>query len=428
MCIWYGGNFVDKSKIPNTTMATIKLKFRPSTVKGREGTLYFQVIHQRQVRQIYTELHIREEEWDIEEGEILIPSGADTLRTEYLTSICKTLKEKRTKLQAIISYHENKKIPYNCRDVVAAFNSSQTVVGLISFSRELIEEMKRIGKRSMARRLTVSLNSLLRYTEGNEVEWANVSSTFILGYEEFLIKRGLCRNSTSFYMRNLRSVVNRAIELDYNVPRNPFKHVYMGVDKTQKRAVTLDTIRMIRDVDLSGHPSLDFARKVFMFAFYTRGMSFVDIAFLKKGDLHNGVICYSRRKTRQQLQIKVEPETRKIIDSFGKNDGPYLLPIISENGQSPELQYENAYFRLNRNIQKVGKLIGLETKLTLYVARHAWASIALSNNVAVSTISKAMGHDSEKTTLIYLRSLDTTAVDKANSDIIRLMDSPQKIR
>ena len=409
-------------------MATIKLKFRPSTVKGREGTLYFQVIHQRQVRQIYTELHIREEEWDIEEGEILIPSGADTLRTEYLTSICKTLKEKRTKLQAIISYHENKKIPYNCRDVVAAFNSSQTVVGLISFSRELIEEMKRIGKRSMARRLTVSLNSLLRYTEGNEVEWANVSSTFILGYEEFLIKRGLCRNSTSFYMRNLRSVVNRAIELDYNVPRNPFKHVYMGVDKTQKRAVTLDTIRMIRDVDLSGHPSLDFARKVFMFAFYTRGMSFVDIAFLKKGDLHNGVICYSRRKTRQQLQIKVEPETRKIIDSFGKNDGPYLLPIISENGQSPELQYENAYFRLNRNIQKVGKLIGLETKLTLYVARHAWASIALSNNVAVSTISKAMGHDSEKTTLIYLRSLDTTAVDKANSDIIRLMDSPQKIR
>ena len=71
------------------------------------------------------------------------------------------------------------------------------------------------------------------------------------------------------------------------------------------------------------------------------------------------------------------------------------------------MQYENAYFRVNRNIQKVGTLIDLETKLTLYVARHAWASIALSNNVAVSTISKAMRHDSEKTTTIYLRSLDT---------------------
>lgn len=409
-------------------MASIKLKFRPSTVKGREGTLFFQIIHQRQVRQIYTELHIVEEEWNMEKGTIIILHKADASRIKYLTSAKKILYEQQTKLQVVINHLENKGIQYDCRDVVAAFNSPQAVVGIISFSRKLIDEMERIGKRSMARRFTTSLNSLLRYTDGKEVEWADVSSTFILGYEEFLIQRGLCRNSTSFYMRNLRSVVNRAIELDYNVPRAPFRHVYMGVDKTQKRAVTLDVIRLIRDIDLTGHPSLDFARKVFMFAFYTRGMSFVDIAFLKKTDLHNGVISYSRRKTRQQLQIKVEPETRALIDSFGTNDGPYLLPIISENEQSTELQYENAYFRINRNIQKVGKLIGLETKLTLYVARHTWASIALSNNVAVSTISKAMGHDSEKTTTIYLSSLDTTAVDRANSNIIRLIDARKKKR
>lgn len=87
-----------------------------------------------------------------------------------------------------------------------------------------------------------------------------------------------------------------------------------------------------------------------------------------------------------------------------------------------ELQYVNAYNRVNRNIKKIGKMLGLETKLTLYVARHAWASIAHTNNVPLSTISKAMGHDSENTTLIYLQSLDTSSVDKANSDIIRMMD------
>ena len=67
-------------------------------------------------------------------------------------------------------------------------------------------------------------------------------------------------------------------------------------------------------------------------------------------------------------------------------------------------------------------MLGLDTKLTLYVARHAWASIAQANHVSLSTISKAMGHDSEKTTVIYLQSLDTSSVDKANSDIIRMMD------
>ncbi|MDE6854803.1 MAG: site-specific integrase [Muribaculaceae bacterium] len=409
-------------------MATIKLKFRPSTVQGREGTLYFQIIHQRQVRQIYTELHIRDNEWNMEEASVLIPCDADMARSKYLLSINESLGEQQAKLHAIISHLESKGVPYNALDVVRIFHSPQTVVGVVSFIRKLIDDMRRIGKRPMERRLVASLNSLLRYTDGKEVDWKDVTSTFVLGYEEYLIKRGLCRNSTSFYMRNLRSIVNKAIELDYNVPRNLFRHVYMRVDKTQKRAVTLDTVRMIRDIDLSAQPSLDFARKVFMFAFYTRGMSFVDIAFLKKSDLHNGVISYSRRKTRQQLHIKVEPEIMKIIENFGNNDGPYLLPIITEKGESPEAQYENAYYRVNRNIQKVGRLLGLETKLTLYVARHAWASIALSNNVAVSTISKAMGHDSEKTTIIYLRTLDSTAVDKANSDIIRLMDSRKRKR
>ena len=67
-------------------------------------------------------------------------------------------------------------------------------------------------------------------------------------------------------------------------------------------------------------------------------------------------------------------------------------------------------------------MLGLGTKLTLYVARHAWASIAHSNHVALSTISMAMGNNSEKTTIIYLQSLDTASVDKANSDIIRMID------
>lgn len=403
-------------------MATIKVKYRPSSVKGKDGTLFFQIIHLRQVRQIYTGMHIGEEEWNAEYASVVRPSEAGPERIKYLDSIAGSLKEWHTKLLCIVSELDNKGKPYTAQDVAAAFNSMSVIVGLVSFMRKQIEDMRKIGKLSAVRRLSVTLNSLLRYTEGNEVAWNDVSSTFILGYEEYLRKRGLCRNSTSFYMRNLRAIVNRAAEENIEVPRNPFKHVYMGVDKTIKRAVSLDAIRMIRDIDLGGHPSLDFARKVFMFAFYTRGMSFVDIAFLKKSDLHNGVITYSRRKTRQQLTVRIEPETRMIIDSFGKNGTSYLLPIITDEHNNVEQQYENAYYRINRNIQKIGDMLGLETKLTLYVARHAWASIAHSNNVAVSTISKAMGHDSEKTTIIYLQSLDTSSVDKANRDIIRMMD------
>lgn len=409
-------------------MASIKVKFRRSSVKGREGTLFYQIIHLRQIRQIYTDLHIRDEEWDSRISSVVIPSAADFRRSEYLLSVREAIGDGLAGLMAVVSRFEDKGLPYTAQDVVTAFHTPSAASGVVSFTRKLIEDMKRIGKKTTAKRFAASLNSLLRYTDGNEVEWRDLTSTFVLGYEEFLTKRGLCRNSTSFYMRNLRSIANRAIEQDFEVPRHPFKYVYMGVDKTVKRAVPLDTVRKIRDLDLAGHPSLDFARNVFMFAFYTRGMSFIDMAFLKKSNVRGGVITYSRRKTRQQLQVRIEPEIRKIIDSLGQDGSSYLLPIITDGGDDVERQYENAYYRVNRNIQKIGKMLGLETKLTLYVARHAWASIAHANNVSVSTISKAMGHDSESTTLIYLRSLDMSSVNKANSDIIRMMDGRKKKR
>lgn len=407
-------------------MASIKLKLRPSTVTGNSGTLFFQIIQQRQVRQIFTGLHILDAEWDVAGTSVITPPDADSSRAKYLASIRISLKEQTAKLAGIVADFDSKGSDYTVGDIVAAFNKPLVVTGVASFSRKLIDDMKRIGKHSAVKRFSATLSSLLRYTGDNDIAWNELTSTFILGYEEFLMKRGLCRNSTSFYMRNLRSILNRAADENFAVPLNPFKHVYMGVDRTAKRAVTIDTVRKIRDLDLTRHPSLSFARNIFMFAFYTRGMSFVDIAFLKKSDMHNGVITYFRRKTRQQIMVKIEPETLRIIDSLGRSDTQYLLPIITDEKADIERQYQNAYSRVNRNIRKIGEMLGLETKLTLYVARHAWASIALSNNVAISTISKAMGHDSEKTTVIYLRSLDSSSVDKANSDIIKLMDRKNK--
>lgn len=222
-------------------------------------------------------------------------------------------------------------------------------------------------------------------------------------------------------MRNLRAIANRAVEDGHELPRNPFKHVYIGVDKTIKRAVTLKTIQQIRDIDLREHPALDFARSIFIFSFYTRGMSFVDIAFLRKTDIQNGMITYRRRKTRQLIQVKLEQPARQIISDMGENSTTYLIPIITSDIKDAETQYQNAYHRVNRNLKRIGELLNLETKLTMYVARHAWARIARSNNISIATISEAMGHDSEATTRIYLSTLDTSTADRANSKIIKLM-------
>lgn len=140
----------------------------------------------------------------------------------------------------------------------------------------------------------------------------DVNSNLMIKYEIYLKNCGVCPNSCSYYMRNLRAIYNRAVEKELTQQQYPFKYVYTGIDKTVKRAVSLKTIRQIQNLDLSTNPLMDYARDIFMFSFYTRGMSFIDMAYLKKKDLQNGVLSYRRHKTDQQLFIKWEKPMQKL--------------------------------------------------------------------------------------------------------------------
>ena len=183
----------------------------------------------------------------------------------------------------------------------------------------------------------------------------------------------------------------------------------------------MKVIRQIRDLDLTLFPTMDFARDIFMFSFYTRGMSFIDMAYLKKKDLQGGTLSYRRQKTGQQLFVKWEKPMQEIVDKYNTNGTPYLLPIIRDMNADIRRQYKNAAHLVNDKLKKLGEKLGLTVPLTSYVARHGWASIARSRNIPLAIISEAMGHDSEKTTRIYLASLYTTSVDKANSRILKAL-------
>lgn len=159
-----------------------------------------------------------------------------------------------------------------------------------------------------------------------------------------------------------------------------------------------------------------------MFSFYTRGMSFVDMAYLKKKDLRGGFLSYYRHKTRQFLSVRWERPMQDIVDKYDTADTPYLLPIIRDVSRDDRNQYLSASHQVNIRLKELGARLGLDMPLTTYVARHAWASIAWDKRVSMSVISRALGHHSEHTTRIYLASLDTSAVDCANRDILKALD------
>jgi len=143
-------------------------------------------------------------------------------------------------------------------------------------------------------------------------------------------------------------------------------------------------------LNLTDKPKLDFARDLFLLSFFLRGMSFVDLCLLKKSDSVGGVLSYRRQKTGQLMQVKWEKPMHNFSKKLGQTGTIYLLPIIKEDGTDRRRQYENALRRENRNLKRIGKMIGLETPLTTYVARHIWASVAKSKNVSINAISEGL--------------------------------------
>lgn len=398
-------------------MTSFKLKFRHSSILSKEGTLYFQVIHKRTARQINTGFKLFAAEWDDYHGDIIL-STEDTNRKNYLNSIWNKIQLDKLRLRTIIATFNQSGIEYSTDQIIYSFFSSTTEHSLSVFMNHVIERLKSLGKFRTAETYSVTLRSFMRYRRGYDINLDFITVDLLQAYEAYLKETNVNMNTVSFYMRNLRAVYNRAVEAEIISQKWPFKSVYTGINKTIKRAISLEELRSIKDADLSWNHTLSFARDMFLFSFYTRGMAFIDIAFLKKSYLKDGALSYRRKKTGQQLFIRWEIYMQEIIDRYSLTDSQYMLPIISNQGENERKQYLNASRQINRKLGALGRILVLHIPLTFYVARHSWASIARDKNIPLSVISEGMGHDSLSTTEIYLSSIKTDVVDKANLDII----------
>ena len=281
----------------------------------------------------------------------------------------------------------------------------------------LIDASRDGGRIRFTETYSTTLHSFRRFLGGRDVLFKDMTQPLMGQYERWLARNGVRRNTSSFYMRILLAAYNRGVDRGLVRQRYPFKYVYTGVDKTTKRAVSAEVIRALRSMDLDRRPRLAFARDIFLFSFYTRGMSFIDMAFLRPGNIVDGRLQYVRRKTKRPLSICWEPCMQAIVDRYPPLPAGFLLPILHQEAENEEdyyRQYKTTLFQVNSSLRILSAELGQEHPLTTYVARHSWASIAWSKRIPMSVISEGMGHNTEKMTRIYLASLDSSEVDRAN--------------
>ena len=402
-------------------MASIKVKFRISTSNGKEGVLYYQIIHQRVSRQVTTNYKLFINEWN-ENDETINIDYSNTTRKDYLESIQYKIQNDLKRYEVIVQRLAFQANMFTVDDIVKRFRIQSMNSSLFEFMECLIATYKRHGQHRTGETYLSTLNSIKRFRDNQDIQLMDINTDFIVSYERYLKLEGVQHNTISFYMHRLRAVYNKAAEQELLEQRFPFKHLKIGIEKTVKRAIPIKYIKKLKSLELKEFSTKDLARDLFLFSFYTRGMSFIDIAYLQKMDLKNGTLSYRRKKTGQKLFIHWETCMEHIVNKHkSEESSPYLFSILDPTKGDIRKQYHNTLTLINRHLKKLGEEIGLEIPLTMYVARHSWATTAHSEGVPISIISEGMGHDNEKTTQIYLASLDNKIIDNVNRKIIKLI-------
>ena len=289
----------------------------------------------------------------------------------------------------------------------------------VAFAESEIHNARQRKRFSTARNHQTAVRSFINFTRQTVIPLDTISEELIDDYQQWLRQKSICPNTISCYMRCLRSIYNKAIDASGTTPRNPFGKAYTGHAATIKRSIPAADIRKIKEADLHGKKSLQLTRDIFLFCYYTLGMPFVDVAFLKTTNIQDSTIIYYRHKTGQQIRIKLEPCMTDIISAYHQPHSPYLFPIITtDDEEHAHHQYLTALGNYNRNLKRIAQLAKVSCKLTSYVARHSWASNAYEENVDLPVISKALGHTDTKTTLIYIRGINDARLEQANRDML----------
>ena len=393
-------------------MATVKVKLRSSSVIGKAGTIFYQVTHSRKTLQITTNIHLKPDEWDAENVRILSSAPDRMMLRNRIDSDV-------SQLRKIINDLEKRGASYTTADIVQRFRNDEHQTSVLTFFRRQIELLRNANRLGTARNYEKTFNSFSQFLGSEDIRFSMMTEPLIENYNAFLVRRGIVRNSISFYMRILKAVYNKAVRQHLAEPGNPFQEVYTGIDRTRKRAIPESLIVQLYRLELPAESSLSFARDIFIFSYCTRGMAFVDVAYLKKANIHNGMIHYSRRKTGQLLSVRIEDNIQTIIDKYRTDEREYIFPIISsEDTAEAYEQYRQALNNYNRHLKMLSRLLPEGNKLTSYTSRHSWATVARDHNVPISVISAGLGHTSEQTTQIYLTMLENSVIDEANQGII----------
>lgn len=262
-----------------------------------------------------------------------------------------------------------------------------------------------------------------------KLTFEEISKAWLTDFDIWLAENGCPgRNSRNIHLRNIRAVFNEAIDNEATMAY-PFRKFKIKPEKTVKRSLSVENLR-----ELFSYPVDEWQQRYldyFKLTFYLIGINTVDLLACKSSNLTDGRLHYKRAKTGRLYNIKVEKEAEELI---GQYRGEELLVNFGEGITN----YHNFTGKCDKGLKSIGSVEQVEnpkwkegsrkhryvTKrnsafpgLSIYWARHSWATVAASLDIPKETIAAALGHGGNTVTDIYI-DFDQKKVDEANRRVI----------
>jgi site-specific recombinase XerD len=397
-------------------MASIKIVLNNNKVLS-DGTnpIIIQIIKDRKKRVVYTGFSSNKSEWNSK-------SNSPNKKHPNYAQLKLYLKKKLVDAETCLMELESSGKPYSIDELVLKIKGEKRTENVFQFWEDVINELERTGKIGNSKAYINTLSMFKKFRKEKDLTFNELNYTLVKKFDSYMLEQGLQVNGISFHMRTLRALYNRAVKDGGASKENyPFEKYKIKREKTIHRALTKEEVKRIRDLDFEDF-YMKFAQDLFMFSFYTRGMSFIDIAYLQVKNIHNDRLQYRRSKTGQMFTIKLTTEAMEIVEKYSdlsKKDS-YLFPIV-QHEEKKFTEYKNAMRLTNKKLKDIGELAECSIPVTTYVARHSWATIAKRGGISTTVISEGLGHATEHITQVYLDGFENSVLDDAN-DLITNLD------
>jgi integrase/recombinase XerD len=400
-----------------------KLILRTSKILSNgEHPIMLRITINRQSQFVTTKKTSSVDHWD-EQGQSVRKTHPDN---KTINPLLKNINSK-TDLYLLNAGEEESVVNFDdIKQIVLKLTSTDREIktkSLFSFFEEEIKRLKSQDRLGYAETYQSTLNCIKRFTNEKDYAFINIQLDFLRKFEVHLIERNCAITTRSVYFRTFRTLWKTAIKdklcPEKHYPFKDFAFSKYNAPRTKKRAISKAQIDKILEIKIDPkNDAILNSRNYFMFSFYCRGLNFTDLASLKWENIVDGELNYTRAKTGEEFRFKLHGLALDIIAHYenmdGNSDAGYIFPILYKRhatSASIRDRKKKILKRVNGDIKELAKSVGIEKTVTTYVARHSYATILRTNGISKEVISQSLGHDSLKTTDIYLDDIGDPVLD-----------------